>query len=75
VFVRRDILEAGGEAFRSVRIDRIGQQLAIVGDRKGPKAEVLEPLGKYIFVEDQLRFAAANGLAVIFAILRTLFEF
>ena len=63
------------KAFRPVIIIRIGQNLAIRADLCGTKAEIGLALGERIFIKDKLVRAAGDGLAIMLAILRALFEF
>ena len=63
------------KAFRPVIIISIGQNLAVRADLCGTKAEIGLALGELIFIKDKLVRAAGDGLAIMLAILRALFEF
>ena len=63
------------KAFRAIIIISISQNLAVGAYFCGPKAEIGFVFGQFIFIKDKLVRAARNGLAIMLAILRALFEF
>ena len=75
VLARLQILDPCGEPLRTVGIDRVGEQPPVLRDREAAEAEIFVPFGKRILVEDQHTLSTVHRLAVVFAILRALFEF
>src|SRR3546814_3184908 len=64
-----EILDMDGEAFGPVVVDRIGQQRAVVADRKRAEPQIFLALGQRGFVEPQLVGTACPRLAPPFEIL------
>ena len=73
-FARFQVLDPRGKAFGAVGIGRIGEIAAVLRNRKRAQAEIFDPFGQRVLVEDQDVVAPGNRLAVIFAVFRAFLE-